>query len=128
MSLENFGLPSGSNPILHPAMSHRFRFEINSQELITLQTTKIVMDLRNKAFTVCVEHPVQRSNEMFQAIYSLGEDKPNDFCISLLSGDGAVLDAIKGFAKLTKSTFEWNYAHSGVAVHELEFKYSPSAI
>lgn len=135
--LNVFGLPGISTGILFPLMSNRFRFMIADLKNLTMQTTKLNLDMLNRTVDVEVQQPIGLAKDFLDDIYFLGSGhfengkhvaNEHAMSIDLMDGDGCVVDAsIAGYARLIKHEFVLDYAESKVATHKLTFAYTKTA-
>ena len=129
-SLKEFGLPGIGTGILHPAMSHRWRVLIADCKALTMQTTRVELDMLNSEATLYIEQPIVTAQDMLDDIRDLGRRGEFDFRLQLLDGRDT-LDPppgeVRGFAKLIKHEFVLDYALDNVATHVLKLRYTPAA-
>lgn len=130
--LEEIGIPGVNVGILHPAFAHRFRLEIGSSKLITMQVIKVKLNMRTSTMTVFIQQPVGHGTEMLEDIRSIsfsetGFDRTTPFCLSLLDGSEGVHSKIEGFAQIADHEIVFDYADAAIATHKLTFKYKPAA-
>lgn len=130
--MTNFGQPGTMPGILHPMFTNRFRFVIAGLKTITMQTSKVKIDMLRRVVEVEVEQPVGLAKDMLDDIYFLGTGSFEDgvhranthaMSIDLMDGADGVLASVDGYARLVNHELVLDYAVNQVAVHKLTFSY-----
>jgi hypothetical protein len=125
-SLQEFGIPGVGFGILHPTMSHQFRFRIgegNQFNLLTAQTTRIYVNMVKGEIKVWVEQPAAHAQTLLDMIGDLAKFDYVAF-IDMLDGAEGVTAQIKCYSKLVDHELVLDYAQSGIATHVLTFNYT----
>jgi hypothetical protein len=132
LKLEDFGIPGIGTGILHPAIANRFRFTIGNLKNITMQTTRVELDMLYSRVTVFVEQPCAMAQDFIDDIARLGSKNgyvpENDMKIEFLDGCGEAYSSIAGYAQLVDHKLVLDYGDSKVAMHRLEFEYKRTAV
>ncbi len=126
--LKDFGVPGVGPGIPMPQMANKFRIVVGRQEILTLQTTKIKISMKDRLITHWVEQPAGFADEMLRAIDSISNRFNVEFSVDLLDGSGNTVSSIKGYLKTLSHELQLDYANGEPATHVLVYSYEPTAI
>lgn len=111
--------------ILQPTLMNKFRFRIdagNRFSLVTMQTTKLDINMVKREITVWVEQPVHGCQDLLDCIEDIGTHARPAF-IEMLDGNETVTGTIKCVAELIDHSLKLDYSVCETAQHELTFRY-----
>lgn len=121
-------VPLPTSGILMPHKANQFRIAIQGNKIMTMQTTRVLIDMKNQLITHWVEQPAGFAKDLLIEIQRIANRFNVEFSVDLLDGNDGISSSIKGYMKVMSHEFDLDYALGGVAVHKLVYKYEATAV